>query len=74
MICPNCGHDDEKVVRVHRNLIFRDGKWKKANVDTREIICNRCGARYLTETKLTHKIEFDKVQFRKIILEVNNGI
>ncbi|APF16976.1 hypothetical protein Calab_1513 [Caldithrix abyssi DSM 13497] len=70
MICPRCGQDKERVVRVYRNMVYRDGVWRRANMDTREIICSECGARYFTETRLTHKIEFDNRLFKKVIVEI----
>ncbi len=71
MVCPKCGREKERVVRVYRNLIYRNGQWKRSNIDTREIICNECGTRYFTETRLSHKIIFDHRVMKKIIVELD---
>lgn len=59
MICDNCISDDFAVVKVYRNRRMKEGRWvANDNVDTRLVLCNKCGTRYLTETVITHKITY----------------
>jgi len=59
MICTNCGNEDFSVVRVLRNRKLRKGKYKVSeNIDSRELLCNTCGRRFITETTLVGEITY----------------
>ena len=71
MLCKKCSHDRFDTIRTYRERKFQENKWVSvSDCDTRMIICQRCGARYMTESHLTHKVEFDQGKVKKSIVKL----
>lgn len=84
MLCPNCSHSFQKVLRTQRERRIRDDKLANADlfgntyysmnkfrytsdIDSRIILCEKCGKRFLTETKIVGVVEYDRVSNSSII-------
>lgn len=67
MTCHECGSEKMRTVLVHRGKVYRTGEWKIANADTREVLCDICGARYYTETRFSHIVRYLPQGSRRII-------
>lgn len=65
MICEKCGNDKFKITNVYRNTVRRKGRWVSVKNDTRLIICQDCGERYFTETKIIGRVFYDKNKGRR---------
>jgi hypothetical protein len=47
------------VLEVFRNRERKSGAWIFSEKDTRIVVCNECGKRYFSESKLTAEIDFN---------------
>ncbi len=72
MMCPNCGCDKFTVMKVFRDSVRRNKRWyQKTDADTRYIICDDCGQRYITETKIIAKILYENFKKKEVEIEHN---
>ncbi len=59
MTCGNCGNEQFQVLKCYRNKQRVNGAWKFNQLcDTRIVICNDCGERFLTESFIIAKITY----------------
>ncbi len=74
MQCTKCGHEKLSVIKVERNRIRRNGIWIVANdKDTRIVVCDNCGKRYLTETTLMSEVVFNTTTLKRYEKSVASG-
>lgn len=67
MICRKCAGEKFNVIRVQRHAVRRDKGWLWSNdVDSRIILCEECGSRYLTETRIVEEIQYDFTQMKQL--------
>lgn len=69
MICTKCGNEKFITVRVYRNRAkdINLDKWIfDGNRDIRMVMCEDCGLRYYTETKILSEFYYDEVHLKKM--------
>jgi len=60
MQCPVCASEEFDVIKVKRNMVNRNGAWKVSlHHDSREVVCKGCNSKFITETYIISKYEFN---------------
>jgi len=75
MFCRYCGSDKFIVLKVNRERRYdvrRRSYLPDDDIDTRLIVCDVCGRRYITETMIIAEIGYDEQRNQQLTLSLTD--